>query len=140
MKRAFNLDDVYIGNVKLAKYFWKKRIRPIAIPGEKHNICSIGFCEKEQKWYGWSHRAMYGFGIGAEVKKGDCAYHASNIEDAIEDCNNFWRGEYTVSISTEVEGDEFVVKQLYNDKVPNKDLRNNKKQWNYHGALKTVEN
>ena len=26
------------------------------------------------KWYGWSHRAMYGFGIGDKVKKGDCAY------------------------------------------------------------------
>lgn len=27
------------------------------------------------KWYGWSHRAMYGFGIGDKVKKGDCAYN-----------------------------------------------------------------
>ena len=26
------------------------------------------------KWYGWSHRAVYGFGIGDKVKKGDCAY------------------------------------------------------------------
>ena len=36
------------------------------------NVCSIGFCEKEQKWYGWSHRAMYGFKVGDKVKKGDC--------------------------------------------------------------------
>jgi len=36
--------------------------------------CSIGFCEEEQKWYGWSHRAMYGFGIGDAVAEGDiCA-------------------------------------------------------------------
>lgn len=27
------------------------------------------------KWYGWSHRAMYGFGIGDKIKKGDCAYN-----------------------------------------------------------------
>lgn len=26
------------------------------------------------KWYGWSHRAVYGFGIGDTVKKGDVAY------------------------------------------------------------------
>lgn len=26
------------------------------------------------KWYGWSHRAVYGFGIGDKVKKGDVAY------------------------------------------------------------------
>lgn len=32
---------------------------------------SIGFSEDEQKWYGWSHRAIYGFGIGYEVKEGD---------------------------------------------------------------------
>ncbi len=32
---------------------------------------SIGFSEKEQKWYGWSHRAIHGFGIGDEVEKGD---------------------------------------------------------------------
>lgn len=35
---------------------------------EKHGIVSkdigIGFSEKEQKWYGWSHRAIIGFGIG----------------------------------------------------------------------------
>lgn len=27
------------------------------------------------KWYGWSHRAVYGFGIGDKVKKGDVAYN-----------------------------------------------------------------
>lgn len=34
------------------------------------------------KWYGWSHRAVYGFGIGDKVKKGDCAYvdHAYTIK------------------------------------------------------------
>lgn len=33
--------------------------------------CAIGFCEAEQKWYGWSHRAMCGFGVGDVVKAGD---------------------------------------------------------------------
>lgn len=28
---------------------------------------SLGFSEKEQKWYGWSHRAIHGFGIGDEM-------------------------------------------------------------------------
>ena len=35
---------------------------------EKHGIkevsCGLGYSEKEQKWYGWSHRAIHGFGIG----------------------------------------------------------------------------
>lgn len=38
------------------------------------DVASIGFSETEQKWYGWSHRAIYGFGIGEKIKKGDCAY------------------------------------------------------------------
>lgn len=40
--------------------------------GGKGRTCSIGFCEREQKWYGWSHRALFGFGIGDVVKEGDC--------------------------------------------------------------------
>ncbi|MFA5396572.1 MAG: 2'-5' RNA ligase family protein [Methanogenium sp.] len=31
----------------------------------------LGFSEKEQKWYGWSHRATHGFGIGDKVEEGD---------------------------------------------------------------------
>jgi hypothetical protein len=38
---------------------------------EKHGIVSqgnaIGFSEKEQKWYGWSHRAIHGFGSGDKI-------------------------------------------------------------------------
>ena len=45
---------------------------------EKHGIkrsgdihkTPIGFSEKEQKWYGWSHRAIYGFKIGDKCKEG----------------------------------------------------------------------
>lgn len=33
-----------------------------------HPHASIAFSEKEGKWYGWSHRAIYGFGVGHTVK------------------------------------------------------------------------
>lgn len=43
---------------------------------EKHGIKSkgtaIGFSEKEQAWYGWSHRAIFGFKVGYVCKKGEC--------------------------------------------------------------------
>lgn len=43
---------------------------------EKHGVKSegkgLGFSEDEQKWYGWSHRAYYGFGIGHVCKEGEC--------------------------------------------------------------------
>lgn len=34
-------------------------------------VACIGFSETEHKWYGWSHRAMCGFGIGYVAKTGD---------------------------------------------------------------------
>ena len=63
----------YIGDLKDAKYLCEKRgIAPIASkPG--HNVCSIGWSEKEQKWFGWSHRAIGGFGIGSELLDGNSA-------------------------------------------------------------------
>lgn len=29
-----------------------------------HQVCSIGWSPSKKKWYGWSHRAIYGFGVG----------------------------------------------------------------------------
>ena len=65
----------------------------------KHGISkvyggSIGFSEKEQKWYGWSHRAIYGFGIGSKIKKGDCGYKgkawtAKTLDDAKQMAKDF---------------------------------------------------
>jgi hypothetical protein len=34
-------------------------------------VCSIGKSRKDGKWYGWSHRAIFGFKIGDVVKEGD---------------------------------------------------------------------
>jgi hypothetical protein len=33
----------------------------------KHSVASIGKSAKDGKWYGWSHRAMVGFGLGDKV-------------------------------------------------------------------------
>ena len=36
-----------------------------------HRTASIGFVPSECKWYGWSHRAIYGFTVGDVVSEGD---------------------------------------------------------------------
>ncbi len=72
---AYTKDGNFIGDEDLAILLCdKKGIVPEIIPPKKNDTqpCCIGFCEREQKWYGWSHRAMYGFGIGYKVKEGDC--------------------------------------------------------------------
>ena len=72
VKSAYTPNGCYIGSPHMAYLLIVKRgIKPErANPTNK--VCSIGFCEREQKWYGWSHRAIYGFGVGSKVKKGDC--------------------------------------------------------------------
>lgn len=35
------------------------------------SVANIGYSPKENKWYGWSHRAFYGFGLGDVVQEGD---------------------------------------------------------------------
>ena len=63
-KTAYTPDGHYIGCPKTALFLCKKRgIKPEKIR-PKSNVCSIGFCESEKKWYGWSHRAITGFKIG----------------------------------------------------------------------------
>ena len=79
MKTAYTPTGDYIGNPKFAYRLCKKRgIAPEKI-GSDHNICSIGFCDKDQKWYGWSHRALFGFGIGSKTKRGDCSFVHGNV-------------------------------------------------------------
>lgn len=68
MKRqAYNLQGEWIGNSKWAyRLIVKRGIMPEK-SHSSHCVCSIGFCEKDQKWYGWSHRAICGFGIGDKL-------------------------------------------------------------------------
>lgn len=59
-------------------------------PLRSGETCCIGFCENEMKWYGWSHRAIFGFGIGSKVSKGDCAYNPANKDDFAQSVKDFW--------------------------------------------------
>lgn len=114
LETAFTWPDLYyIGDRKTAYFLCAKKgikpqpINPIKKEEENtaqkakdllngiemkipYQICSIGFCEKEQKWYGWSHRAIYGFGIGSRVRKGDVAYQPVDKYDLAEEMVKFW--------------------------------------------------
>lgn len=70
--RATNLNGDYIGSSRDAYRLCQKRgIKP-ELAGSNDDVCSIGFSERDQKWWGWSHRALWGFGIGDVVEEGDC--------------------------------------------------------------------
>lgn len=83
MKSAYTSDGHYIGGSKTAHRLCKQRgIKPEPRTPDSH-VCSIGFSEREQKWYGWSHRAIFGFGIGSVV---DSDHHLCACEG--------WTGDY----------------------------------------------
>ena len=87
--------------------------------------CCIGFNPIEQKWYGWSHRAIFGFGIGSECKQGNCGFKPSNKDEFIKREMSFWGDlEYAVNDIVEYEEKEngILIYYIYNDKVPNKKL------------------
>jgi len=84
----------------------------------------VGFSPKEIKWYGWSHRAIYGFGIGSTCKKGDCHYRAANLEDEMEDAIRFWSEDNHKDVSVKkVKDGELWVSWTYTDTIANEKLR-----------------
>ena len=45
----------YIGTAKNAYFLCHQMAIKPEVYRDENNTCSIGFCKKEQKWYGWSH-------------------------------------------------------------------------------------
>lgn len=82
MKSAYTPSGDYIGNSRWAYALVKKRgLTRLEKRTDESGGVSLGFSLREQKWYGWSHRAIYGFGIGSTCKKGDCGYVPATPEE-----------------------------------------------------------
>ena len=100
MKVCYTLDGQYLGDNKTASFLCRtKGIREFVKRTETSNICSIGFNPTEQKWYGWSHRAIYGFGIGSTVKKGDCGYKPTNKYDMFKELLDWYEIDQVQKLS-----------------------------------------
>lgn len=100
MKNAYTPDGNYIGPSKRAYWLCSKRGINPELRTPTSNVCSIGHSEKDNKWYGWSHRAIVGFGIGDmlfDENYGDentpFIYHGhmpiTNMDDARMAASNF---------------------------------------------------
>lgn len=73
-----------VGMEESLKHFLKKGITENFQTIGDGNTCCIAFNPIEQKWYGWSHRAIYGFGVGSECKKGHCGYKPSTPQELFD--------------------------------------------------------
>lgn len=96
-----NIDGGLVGNASQALMLLRKGIAPQKRTPDSLT-CSIGFCDREQKWYGWSHRAMYGFGIGHKTKKGDCGYITSDTRQLLSELKQMFSEPYYVNPSFDV--------------------------------------
>jgi hypothetical protein len=85
MSSGFNPHGDYIGDSKTTYYLCVKRgIAPIVrTPTSK--VCSIGYNAQERKWYGWSHRAIFGYGIGHVAKEGHLECNVGVTDEYLED-------------------------------------------------------
>ena len=100
--------------------------------GNGDNTTNLGFNPEEQKWYGWSHRAIFGFGIGSECKEGNCAFMPGTKEEFRLACLRFW-GDTDMEDTNKKEAFASEVSKggklgvyvgyTYDSKVPNEELR-----------------
>ena len=68
MENAYALNGCYLGTPdEASKQIDEFDLDPNKIESNDcNNVCNIGFSPKKKKWYGWSHRAISGFGVGDE--------------------------------------------------------------------------
>ncbi len=77
--------DLYIGDPKTAALLCGKYGIVPQLSAVGANVCSVGFSERNQKWYGWSQRAFTGFGIGDTVLKGDCTASSGWTQEYLDE-------------------------------------------------------
>jgi len=71
---AYTPEGDYIGSAMDAySIVCEHCIKPEKISPD-YDICTIGFCEKDQKWYAWRESTIVGFGIGSSIKRNSLAY------------------------------------------------------------------
>lgn len=77
-------DDKYVGTLENAKFYFDEGILPES-DFRNNPVVSIGKSFIDGKWYGWSHRAMYGFKIGDVVKEGDCTASSGFTDEYLKE-------------------------------------------------------
>jgi len=83
----------------------------------------VGFSPKDGKWYGWSHRAIFGFEVGSTCKKGDCHYRAGSLKDELEAAVLFWDAVGHEGTNATLREDGAIsVTWKHDDSAPNKKI------------------
>jgi hypothetical protein len=123
-------DDSYVclaSDESLVSFMEEHGIEPQSISGIPYAVAQIGFSDKEQKWYGWSHRAIYGFGMGDEITEDSIGFVPGTIEDALNAETRFWEARERCEVKSyliEDEGSTFIKTEwMYSKHIPNEEMR-----------------
>lgn len=93
MTYAFNPNGDSIGRPKTAHFLCSKLgIAPVKAK-ESHCVCSIGYSKKSRKWYGWSHRAIFGFKPGSKTKLGSCGFNPKNKTEFLASLKSWYKDD-----------------------------------------------
>lgn len=86
MVSVYSEDGGYVGRLDggTIKLLCRKGIVPQKRTSDS-NTCSIGKSLIDGKWYGWSHRAIFGFEVGDKVKQGDCCASSGYTEEYLKE-------------------------------------------------------
>lgn len=79
-------DESYVGTDDILKFLKRNGIEFVMshkLGVHEGRTACIGFAPKDNKWYGWSHRAFYGFTIGDVVADGDLTTSSGYVDEYI---------------------------------------------------------
>lgn len=83
----------YIGDPRTTDLLINKYgIRHFEKTEPAHCVCSIGYNPDTRTWFGWSHRAIFGFAPGSTCKMGDCQFEPSNASEFLDSLKS-WYGD-----------------------------------------------
>ncbi len=100
MLSVYSDNNEYVGRIEDFQKYLDRGILPETFGN--NGVCSIGKSFKDGKWYGWSHRAMFGFEIGNKVKKGDCCAESGWVEG----CEQYKNDPYVLPVGFEAKTEE----------------------------------
>jgi hypothetical protein len=98
MLACYTPEGYYIGDLNTAGWLYFKHglteVQPLCVaidPSKKEEAirekraCSIGFDAENQRWVGWSHRAICSFEVGYVAKDGDCVVESGSTEEYLKE-------------------------------------------------------
>lgn len=109
---ALNKDGHYIGDPEWAATLYTEYGIVPELRNPDSKTCSIGK-GRDGKWYGWSHRAIYGFEPGSSVTPGHSAYKPSTVEEMYDSLYMWHDTAKEMDMNVTIEGNEFIVKLKY---------------------------